>query len=113
MSGRVLAALVGVVAVAAIAVAVVFLMFGGGEEEGDNVVLAVAFRLDGGSPVLVGYIGDPSEDPFELAAGRYYIEALDGDDVLMSLGAVDMEEGEAVEFQSRSRRLVVWRMRSR
>lgn len=99
VSGRLVAALVGVVAVAAIAAVVVFLMFGGGgEEEGDNVVLAVAFRLDGGSPVLSGYIGDPGEDAFELAAGRYYIEAVDQDDVIVSLGAVDMEEGEAVEF---------------
>ena len=68
----------------------------GGEEE--TAVLAVAFRLDEGSPVMVAYIGDPVEDPFELPAGRYYIEALDQDDVLLSLGAVDVEDGEAVDF---------------
>jgi hypothetical protein len=69
---------------------------GGGEEEAAS--LAVAFRLDEGSPVMVAYIGDPTEDPFELPAGRYYIEALDGDDVLISLGAVDVEEGDVVDF---------------
>jgi len=69
---------------------------GGGEEEA--ATLAVAFRLDEGSPVMVAYIGDPTEDPFQLPAGRYYIEALDGDDVLLSLGAVDIEDGDVVEF---------------
>jgi hypothetical protein len=69
---------------------------GGGEEE--VATLAVAFRLDEGSPVMVAYIGDPAEDPWQLPAGRYYIEALDQDDVLLSLGAVDVEDGDVVEF---------------
>jgi hypothetical protein len=68
---------------------------GGGEEAG---VLAVAFRLDEGTPVISAYVGDPAKDPFELPPGRYYIEALDQDDVVVSLGAVDIEEGEAVSF---------------
>jgi hypothetical protein len=71
---------------------------GGGEEE--VATLAVAFRLDEGSPVMVAYIGDPAEDPFQLPAGRYYIEALDQDDVLLSLGTVDIEDGDAVDFPS-------------
>ena len=69
---------------------------GGGEEEA--ATLAVAFRLDEGSPVMVAYIGDPTEDPFELSPGRYYIEALDEDDVLLSLGAVDIDDGDVVKF---------------
>jgi hypothetical protein len=69
---------------------------GGGEEEAG--ILAVAFRLDEGSPVMVAYIGDPTEDPWQLPAGRYYIEALDQDDVLLSLGTVDIEDGDVVEF---------------
>lgn len=68
---------------------------GGGEEAG---ILAVAFRLDDGSPVMVAYIGDPVEDPFELQPGRYYIEALDQDGVLLSLGAVGIEDGDVVDF---------------
>jgi hypothetical protein len=69
---------------------------GGGEEE--VATLAVAFRLDEGSPVMVAYIGDPAEDPFQLPAGRYYIEALDQDDVLLSLRTVDIEDGDTVDF---------------
>ena len=68
---------------------------GGGEEAG---VLAVAFRLDEGSPVMSVYVGDPAKDPFELPAGRYYIEALDQDDVVVSLGAVDVKDGAAVDL---------------
>jgi hypothetical protein len=68
---------------------------GGGEEAG---VLAVAFRLDEGSPVMAAYTGDPAEDPFLLPAGRYYIEALDADDVLLSLGVVDIKDGDAVQL---------------
>ena len=69
---------------------------GGGKEEAG--ILAVAFRLDEGSPVMTAYIGDPAQEPFQLPAGRYYIEALDQDDVLLSLGTVDIEEGDVVEF---------------
>jgi hypothetical protein len=68
---------------------------GGGEEAG---VLAVAFRLDEGSPVMSAYVGDPGKDPFLLPAGRYYIEALDQDDVVVSLGAVTVKDGEAVDL---------------
>jgi hypothetical protein len=70
---------------------------GGGEEAG---VLAVAFRLDEGSPVMSAYFGDPEKHPFQLPAGSYYIEALNADDVLVSLGAVDIEDGQAVSFPS-------------
>lgn len=35
---------------------------GGGQDTG---VLAVAFRLDGESPIVTAYIGDPNEDPFQ------------------------------------------------
>ena len=68
---------------------------GGGEEAS---VLAVAFRLDEGSPVMSAYIGDPAKDPFWLPAGRYYIEALDRDEVFLSLGAVTVKDGEAVDL---------------
>ena len=68
---------------------------GGGEETG---ILAVAFRLDGEFPLVTAYFGDPSEDPLQLPAGRYYIEALDQDDLAISLGAVDIEEGDVVDF---------------
>jgi hypothetical protein len=71
---------------------------GGGDEE--ISILAVAFRLDEGSPVMSAYIGDPAQDPFQLPVGRYYIEALDEGDVLISLGAVDIEEGDVVEIPS-------------
>jgi hypothetical protein len=46
---------------------------GGGEKAG---ILAVAFRLDEGSPAMSAYIGDPSQHPFQLPLGRYYVEAL-------------------------------------
>jgi hypothetical protein len=68
----------------------------GGEQE--TGVLAVAFRLDGESPVLSAYVGDPAEDPFELSAGPYYIEAVDQDDVVISLGTVDIAAGDIVDF---------------
>jgi len=68
---------------------------GGGE---DASVLAVAFRLDEGSPVMSAYVGDPTKDPFLLPAGRYYVEALDENDVSVSLGAIDIEPGEAVDI---------------
>jgi hypothetical protein len=71
---------------------------GGGGEEEEAATLAVAFRLDEGSPVMVAYIGDPAEDPWQLPAGRYYIEALDQDDVLLSLGALDIDSGDIVDF---------------
>jgi len=68
---------------------------GGGEEAG---VLAVAFRLDEGSPLMSAYVGEPAEEPFWLPAGRYYIQALDQDDVVVSLGAVTVKDGEAVDL---------------
>jgi len=68
---------------------------GGGEEAG---VLAVAFRLDEGSPVMSAYVGDPAKDPFSLPAGRYYIEAVDQGDVMLSLGAVTVKDGEPVDL---------------
>ena len=69
---------------------------GSGDEEAS--VMAVAFRLDEGSPVLVAYAGDPEQEPFEPPAGRYYIEAVDQDDVVLSLGEVEVEDGGAVEL---------------
>ncbi|KPK45728.1 MAG: hypothetical protein AMJ77_06930 [Dehalococcoidia bacterium SM23_28_2] len=56
---------------------------GGGEETG---ILALAFRLDGESPIVTAYIGDPDEDPFQPPA--------------ISLGAVEVEEGQVVAFPS-------------
>jgi hypothetical protein len=79
------------------ALAVLLPACGGGDDQ-EAATLAVAFRLDEGSPVMVAYIGDPAEDPFALSPGRYYIEALDKDDVVVSLGAVDIAEGDVVEF---------------
>ena len=73
---------------------------GGGGEEEEAAILAVAFRLDEGSPVLIAYAGDPDEEPFEPPAGRYYIEAVDQDDVVISLGEVVVEDGGAVELPS-------------
>jgi hypothetical protein len=70
----------------------------GGEEE--TGILALAFRLDGESPIVTAYIGDPNEDPFQPPAGRYYIEAVDQDDVAISLGAVEVEDGAFVDFAS-------------
>jgi hypothetical protein len=75
--------------------AALFASCGGDEETG---ILALAFRLDGESPILSAYIGDPTEDPLLLPAGRYYIEALDENDVAISLGAVEVEDGAFVAF---------------
>ncbi len=69
-----------------------------GDAQPGNVILAVAFGLDDASPAMTAYVGDPAEAPFRLPAGRYYIEALDSDDVLISSGAQDLEEGEAVHL---------------
>jgi hypothetical protein len=68
---------------------------GGGEEAG---VLAVAFRLDEGSPVMSAYVGDPTKDPFLLPAGRYYVEALNQDEVVFSRSVVDSDGVRAVGF---------------
>ena len=87
----------GILLLALAGLAALFASCGGGGEE-EAATLAVAFRLDEDSPVMVAYIGDPIEDPFQLPAGRYYIEALDEDDALLSLGALDIEDGDAVEF---------------
>ncbi|KPK46781.1 MAG: hypothetical protein AMJ77_05150 [Dehalococcoidia bacterium SM23_28_2] len=70
----------------------------GGDGEEEAAALAVAFRLDEGSPAMSAYIGDPSRDPFELPAGLYYIEALDQDDVVISLGSVNIEDDDVVDF---------------
>lgn len=71
---------------------------GGGEDDSENVVLAVAFHLDEGTPLMAAYIGDPAEDPFELPAGRYYIEALNEGEVGIWVGTVDLDDGDAVGF---------------
>lgn len=71
---------------------------GDGDAETEGVVVAVAFRLDEGAPLLSAYVGDPSKDPFELPAGRYYVEALDEDDIALSLGTVDLQNEGAVEL---------------
>ena len=68
---------------------------GGGEEAG---FLAVAFRLDEGSPVMVAYAGDPTEDPFLLPAGRYYVEAMNQDEVVFSRSVVDTDGVHGVGF---------------
>jgi hypothetical protein len=70
----------------------------GGGAEKEVATLAVAFRLDEGSPAMSAYIGDPTRDPFELPAGPYYIEAVDQDDVVISLGSVDIEDDDVVDF---------------
>jgi hypothetical protein len=49
---------------------------------------------------MVAYAGDPEEDPFVLAAGRYYVETLDEDNVVTPLGSVDVEAGDPVGFPS-------------
>ena len=87
----------GILVLALAGLAALFGSCGGGGEE-EKATLAVAFRLEEGSPVMVAYIGDPAEDPFQLPPGSYYIEALDQDDVVISLGAVDIEDGDVVEF---------------
>jgi hypothetical protein len=69
---------------------------GGGQEAGG--VLAVAFRLDEGYPVMVAYAGDPTEDPFLLPAGRYYVEAVNQDGVVFSRSVVETEGGQPVGF---------------
>jgi len=79
-------------------VGALFAACGGGDEEETRSVLAVAFRLDEGTPVMAAYSGDADEDPLWLAAGRYYIEAIDEADMAVSLGTVDVEAGEAVDF---------------
>jgi hypothetical protein len=71
---------------------------GGGGESGESATVAVSFCLDEISPAMAAYIGNPSGDPFELPPGRYYVEALVQGDVLISLGAVDIEDGGAVDF---------------
>ncbi len=61
-------------------------------------VLAIAFRIDGGTPALSAYIGNPAQTPFFLPAGRYYIEALNQDDVAIALDTANIEPDGAVEF---------------
>jgi hypothetical protein len=82
---------------------------GGGDE---NVILAVAFRLDEGTPLMAAYVGDPGEDPFELPAGRYYVEALDEDEVAVSLGPWMLRRAAPWLSLSRSRTPAAWPTRS-
>jgi hypothetical protein len=70
---------------------------GGGDEGG---IVALAFRLDEGSPTMVAYVGDPTEEPFQLPAGRYYVEALGGINVVKSLGTVVMERDGPVDLRA-------------
>jgi len=86
----------GILVLALAALTALFASCGGGGEEAG--VLAVAFRLDEGSPLMSAYVGEPAEEPFWLPAGRYYIQALDQDDVVVSLGAVTVKDGEAVDL---------------
>ncbi|MHB9091371.1 MAG: hypothetical protein ACYC7H_08115, partial [Chloroflexota bacterium] len=52
-------------------------------------LLAVALAVNPGMPVsLRGYIGDPARQPFSLPSGAYYVEVLDGDGRVLSLGKV-------------------------
>ena len=67
---------------------------GGGGDESDDALLALAFRLDGGSPALSGFAGDLEENLVELPAGSYYIEAVTPEDAVLVLGVVDIAEGE-------------------
>jgi hypothetical protein len=74
-------------------------MLGGCGDGTDEVsFLAVAFRLDEGYPVMVAYAGDPTEDPFLLPAGRYYVEAVNQDGVVFSRAVVETEGGQPVGF---------------
>ena len=61
-----------------------------------NTILAVAVRLDGSQPTLVGYLGDPAQAPFQPPAGRYYVDVLDSNGLTLSLGAVNVAAGTAV-----------------
>src|SRR5262249_15401990 len=61
-----------------------------------NTILAIAVRLDGGSPTLVGYLDDPTQAPFKPAAGRYLVDVLDANGLVLSLGAVNVAAGAAV-----------------
>jgi hypothetical protein len=81
-------------------VAVVSACGGGG---GDDVkepgaVLAIAVRLDDRTPAISAYAGDPDEDPLWLPAGLYYIEAMDQEDNVVSLGSVETEGGDPVDL---------------
>ncbi len=68
---------------------------GGGDGSG-RTVLALTFRLDGGSPALSAYAGDLDKNPLELPPGRYYIEAVSEDDVSVRHGEVDVEPGQVI-----------------
>lgn len=68
--------------------------FGGGDDESDGSLVALAFRLDGGSPALSGFAGDLEENLVGLPAGEYYIEAVTSDDAVLTLGVVEIADGE-------------------
>jgi hypothetical protein len=65
----------------------------GGDDSGDGLV-ALAFRLDEGSPAVSGFAGDLEENLIELPAGQYYVVAVTPDDAVLSLGLVEIADGE-------------------
>ena len=90
-----LSALVGVAAVAA---AIVLATGAASRDAPDDALIALAVRVDGGSPALSVFAGDLQEHPIELPAGSYYMEAVNADDAAFSLGILEVEDGQKIAF---------------
>ena len=59
-------------------------------------LLAIAVRLDGSQPTLAGYLDDPAQAPFTLPAGRYFVDVVDDQGMVLSLGALNVNAGKPV-----------------
>jgi len=114
LSGPVVGALVGVLALAAVVGVLVVLMGGGGGEEEALTVLAMNEDPEG-SPQAVLYVGDPEERPLELPEGEYSLLAMDeggniaevraslASDGLVPLSEIDFGSGATEEARTANR----------
>jgi len=59
-------------------------------------LLAIAVRLDGSQPSLVGYLDNPAQTPFTPPAGRYFVDVVDDQGMVLSLGAINVNAGKPV-----------------
>ena len=88
--------LLALAAIAAVAAGVVLLRSANDSGASDEGLVAIAVSVDGGSPALSVFAGDLQEHPLELPVGSYYIEAVNGDGTVFSLGVVQVADGDEI-----------------
>ena len=64
-----------------------------------NPVAALIFAIGDQSPAISAYVGDPANNPFWVPAGLYYIEAMNPEGLVVSLGMVQVQDaGEGGDY---------------